>query len=211
MCHIIAMQWSLQQRDISSEYNTNLAVSWNISWNVFYTCIGQLWQMLLLYCLPTFQSSVYVCLCVCLYVSVCLSVCLSVYMSPSVRLCVCLYVSVCLSVCLSICLRLSVCLSGCVSVSMSVYRVDELYAFFIQWSPNVEADDEGFVVVSENISAQMSEPSPSEPRLLRSASINKDWEVRGDMIPSLIYVETWSHLRYNVKFLQPFPRHKLTL
>ena len=102
--------------------------------------------------------------------SVCLrlSVCVSVYMSPSVCL------SVWLCVCLYVC----------------VYRVDELYAFFIQWSPNVEADDEGFIVVSENISAQMSEPSPSEPRLLRSASINKDWEVRGDMIPSLIYVET---------------------
>ena len=64
------------------------------------------------------------------------------------------------------------CLSGCVS------RVDELYAFFIQWSPNIEADKEGFVVVNQNISAHMSEASLSEPRLLRTASFSKDWEVR---------------------------------
>ena len=58
-------------------------------------------------------------------------------------------------------------------VCLCLCRVDELYAFFIQWSPNISADDEGFVVVNKNISSPT-----TEPRLLRSASISKDWEVR---------------------------------
>ena len=56
-------------------------------------------------------------------------------------------------------------------------RIDELYAFFIQWSPNIEADAEGFVVVNENICSHLSETSLNEPQLLRTASISKDWEV----------------------------------
>ena len=48
-------------------------------------------------------------------------------------------------------------------------RVDELYAFFIQWSG--AADEEGFVVVSE------SSPSHGSTQLLRNASISRDWEV----------------------------------
>jgi len=55
--------------------------------------------------------------------------------------------------------------------------VDELYAFFIQWSPNIEADEEGFVVVSRNNTPQSSDHSLVEPLLLRSTSITKDWEV----------------------------------
>jgi len=57
--------------------------------------------------------------------------------------------------------------------------VDELYAFFIQWSPNVETDAESFVVVNKNASGHASESSVTEPRLLHSASISKDWEVPG--------------------------------
>jgi len=69
------------------------------------------------------------------------------------------------------CVYLSVC------VCMSVCRVDELYAFFIQWSPNIEADEEGFVVVSEDALACRSEANLSEPPLLRTTSFSKDWEV----------------------------------
>ena len=70
-----------------------------------------------------------------------------------------------------------VCLIVCLSICVCLCRVDELYAFFIQWSLNIEADEEGFVVVNERISAHTSEPSLNEPHLLRSASISKDWEV----------------------------------
>ena len=71
--------------------------------------------------------------------------------------------------CVCVCVYLSVCLFVC--------RIDELYAFFIQWSPNIDADAEGFVVVNENISSHLSETSLNEPQLLRTASISKDWEV----------------------------------
>jgi len=56
--------------------------------------------------------------------------------------------------------------------------VDELYAFFIQWSPNIEADEEGFVVVGEDFLTCRAVSSPSEPLLLRTTSFSKDWEVR---------------------------------
>jgi len=65
----------------------------------------------------------------------------------------------------------------CLSVCLSVRRVDELYAFFIQWSPNVEADEEGFVVVNEDMLARRTESNISEPPLLRTTSFSKDWEV----------------------------------
>ena len=54
---------------------------------------------------------------------------------------------------------------------MCVCRVDELYAFFIQWSP--AADEEGFVVVNNNTPVHMTESS----QLLRTANISRDWEV----------------------------------
>jgi len=55
-----------------------------------------------------------------------------------------------------------------------------LYAFFIQWSPNLEDDevDEGFVVVEVDRAAGASETISSEPQLLQSINISKDWEVR---------------------------------
>jgi len=55
--------------------------------------------------------------------------------------------------------------------------VDELYAFFIQWSPNIEADEEGFVVVSEDLLSCRADSNLSEPALLRTTSFSKDWEV----------------------------------
>ena len=79
--------------------------------------------------------------------------------------------------CVCMCIYLSVC--------FWLHRVDELYAFFIQWSPNVETDAESFVVVNKNASGHASESSVTEPRLLRSASISKDWEVPGQLCLSL--------------------------
>ena len=59
----------------------------------------------------------------------------SVCLSMSLPVCQFVRLPVCMSLCLSVCLSVSVSLS----VSVCLCRVDELYAFFIQWSPNIEA------------------------------------------------------------------------
>lgn len=63
-------------------------------------------------------------------------------------------------------------------------RVDQLFAFFIQWSPNLcddnkYADEQGFIVVShpgDNLST-IDDLPPRDSRLCRSTSFGKDWEV----------------------------------
>jgi len=66
----------------------------------------------------------------------------------------------------------------------SIFRVDPIYAFFIQWTPEmIDGDDNGssaaerrFVVVDSTVDMELSKTSGSQKR---HRKISKDWEVSG--------------------------------
>lgn len=75
---------------------------------------------------------------------------------------------------------------------MSITRVDHLYAFFVQWSPNIyggedeiDPKDRGFVVINDSDEEDdmdvVEDHFKQERRLLRQ--MTKDWEVSRSCSP----------------------------
>lgn len=64
---------------------------------------------------------------------------------------------------------------------ISIYRVDHLYAFFVQWTPEIYGDEEeitpekrGFVVINDDDSEDL---EMLDEHFGPNSSFQKDWEV----------------------------------